>query len=49
MLKMIYKCLKCPVEYIDDFKVDHDKRCPKCGSKDMKIRLWDQKWVASKP
>lgn len=39
MIKMIYKCHKCPVEYITDFKIDHDKKCPKCGSS-MKIRLW---------
>ena len=38
-LKMIYKCENCPVEYMGDFKINHDKKCPKCGAF-MKIRLW---------
>jgi len=38
-LKMIYKCEKCPVEYMGEFKINHDKNCPKCGSF-LKVRFW---------
>jgi len=40
MRKMIYKCTKCYVEYIDNFRLaDSNEKCPKCGSF-LKVRFW---------
>jgi DNA-directed RNA polymerase subunit RPC12/RpoP len=42
-MKAIYKCTKCPVEFIDTYRIDDkNDRCPKCGAF-MKVRFWDDK------